>query len=190
MRRARGRPAVRDAEMMRGASLVNDPMGVAPGRPGVRERTGRIPRASTPGRRRDDRGAAAVELVLLAPMLALILSVMVAGSRIWLTRGDVQQIAQQASREATLQSSEQEAVSAARSRAVRGLAQATAACSDAVIEVDAAAFRTPPGTAGRVSVRIVCQVRISDLGLPGLPGAVSASGEGVSVLERHRGRNR
>lgn len=140
--------------------------------------------------RRDERGAAAVELALLAPVLVLIIAVMVAGSRIWLTRGDVQQVAQQASREATLQESEGQAVTAARSLAHRGLAEATAPCVDPVVSVDAAAFRTPPGTPGRVTVTIVCQVRLGDLGLPGLSGSVTASGEGVSVLERYRGRNR
>ena len=60
-------------------------------------------------RRRDERGAVAMELVVLVPMLMMVLGVMTAGWRLWTARTQVSDAAAAAARAATLESSGQAA---------------------------------------------------------------------------------
>lgn len=63
----------------------------------------------------DERGAAAVELALIVPVLVLLLGVVVGGARVWLARTSVEQMAAGGARAGSLARTPDEAVAAAES---------------------------------------------------------------------------
>ena len=135
-----------------------------------------------------DRGAAATELALLVPIFVLILGAMIAGGRVWLARADVQQAAGAAARAATLARSAAEAQRDARAVAAVSLRDVAAPCPAPAISVDTSAFALPVGTSGTVTVSIRCEIALGDVLVPGLPGSLTASATGSSILDSFRGR--
>jgi Flp pilus assembly protein TadG len=138
--------------------------------------------------KRSDRGAAATELALLAPVFVVLLGVMMAGGRMWLARSAVAEAAGAAARAATLQRSASEAEAMAVRVLDSNLADAAIVCLDRVVTVDTSGFAVPAGSPAAVTVRVRCSVSLSDVLVPGLPGAVDASGVGTSPLDTFRGR--
>lgn len=139
-------------------------------------------------RPRGERGAAATELALLVPAFILLLTVMVAGGRIWLARSAVAEAAGAAARAATLQRSAAEADAAAVRVVASNLADASVVCRSRTVSVDTTGFAKAPGVPATVTVRVTCAVSLSDVLAPGLPGAVEASAVATSALDSYRGR--
>ncbi len=135
-----------------------------------------------------ERGAAAIELALLVPAFVALLAVMVGGGRIWLARSAVTEAAGAAARAATLQRSAADAEKAARRTVSANLADSAVVCRHQSVQVDTSAFAKSPGVPGTVTVRVSCEVGLSDLLLPGLPGSVRADATGTSALDTYRGR--
>lgn len=132
-------------------------------------------------RRRDDSGSAALELALLTPVLLVVLLFVVALGRVSSVRETVDGAAGAAARAATLASSPQAAVVAAREQANSALSSGGVRCASANVRVDIADF--VPG--GVVSVRVSCLVALSSA-VPGLPGSTTISATAASVLDRYR----
>ena len=132
-------------------------------------------------RRRDESGSAALELALLTPVLIVVLLFVVALGRVASARESVDGAAGAAARAATLASSPQAAVVAARAEATSSLSSGGTSCAVTKVAVDVADF--VPG--GVVSVRVSCEVTLSSA-VPGLPGSSTISATGASVLDRYR----
>lgn len=152
-------------------------------------RTGRAaPARSMRAGRTDERGAVAVELALLAPVVVLLLTVLIFGSRLWLARSAVTDAAAVASRAATLARTVGEAQQSGRSAATENLATQGLTCSPSTVSLDLGAFATPAGQPARVTARVSCTVSMADLILPGIPGSVLIDASASSALDTYRGR--
>lgn len=138
--------------------------------------------------RADERGAAAVELALIVPVLVLLLGVVVGGARVWLARTTVEQLAAGAARAGSLARTPGEAVVAAEALVHAHAAAEGLRCLELGVEVDARSLANPPGTPAQVEVRVSCAVGLADLIVPGWPGRITVSAAGVSVVDTYRGR--
>jgi Flp pilus assembly protein TadG len=139
-------------------------------------------------RRDTQAGSAAVEVALLGPGLLLLMALLIFGGRTALATGAVEQAAVDAARAASLARSSIQATSAAQGAAARSLADQGLACSTIGIDVDTNGFATRPGEPAQVSATVRCTLRLSDLGLPGLPVSKTITASSVSVLDTFRER--
>lgn len=118
-----------------------------------------------------DRGSATLELVVITPALLALIGLIVAAGRVALAEQSVQTAAAQAARDATLTRSVTAGKNAAEDTAGRVLAGQGLSCTTTSVGVDADDLRLPVGRPGAVTVQVACTVRLSDVGLPMLPGA-------------------
>lgn len=138
---------------------------------------------------RDERGAAALEFVLVVPMLVLFIGLVVGGGRLWYARASVERLADSAARSASLARTPHAAEAAARRLVELDAAASDLRCAGGVgTTVDTSGFAVPVGRPATVGVRVGCAVPLSDLALPGLPGVVHVESSATSVLDRYRGR--
>lgn len=139
--------------------------------------------------RRNQRGAAAVEFVILVPALLLIVAAVAGGGRVWFARATVSQVAESAARAASLARDPATAQDDARQVAHLDLTAAGLRCGGGPsVDVDTTGFGVPVGQPAGVGVRVGCDVLLADLLLPGLPGVLPVEGSGGSTLDRYRGR--
>ncbi|WP_324608809.1 TadE/TadG family type IV pilus assembly protein [Streptomyces sp. MspMP-M5] len=132
----------------------------------------------------DDRGSAAVELVLLTPLLVLMLLVVVALGRLADARLVVADAAHQAARAASLARTEHAAHTQALRAATTALKETGATCTTPSVHLTTAGLA--PGT--NVSTTVSCTAGLGDLTRTGMPGHVRLAGTAVSVVDTFRGR--
>jgi Flp pilus assembly pilin Flp len=136
-------------------------------------------------RLRDERGTAAVELALLAPVLVLLLAVVMAAGRVVETKSAVLSVAREAARAA----SEAPDASAAR-RAATQRAQEVAVGLG--LDSGRLVLSQDPGSFGRgesYAVRVAYRLGSADLpGLGILPGSFIISGEHAELIQRFKSR--
>lgn len=142
---------------------------------------------------RGERGTASLELVILAPMMFAVLSLILVFGRYAEAEGNVDQAARDSARAATAQNSESQAKVIADGVARDALADAPPSCRDS-LSVD---FTTPPDayelpdledetSVSWVSVHVSCTVDLTDLGpLPLKETTISETF--TSPLDRYRG---
>ena len=117
--------------------------------------------------RRDD-GISMAELLMLAPILMMALEVVALGGRFAVANADIQSAAYEAARQATLTQTRGEANRTARAVGEAALIDKGYQCQNPRVTV---ASGTNFVAGGQVQVRVQCTVRLSDLGLLGLPGS-------------------
>lgn len=139
-------------------------------------------------RRRDERGSASLELVILAPMLLLFISVLIFGGRVALAGQAVQQAADEAARTASIARTQGEADQTAAQSARNTLDQQDLDCTSIKVAVDTSGFNAPIGQASSVRVTVTCPVRVGDLSIPGLPGTRTVTATAVSPIDTWRER--
>lgn len=154
---------------------------------GVR-RVGRRQIIELDGRPRShtERGAAATELALLAPVVMLVIAMLVGGARIWLARAAVTDAAQSASRAATLERNGAAARLSGEAAALAGLENVP--CDTATVAIDTSGFSVQVGQPARILATITCAVPLSDLFGIGLPGTLTVQADGLSALDTYRRR--
>lgn len=138
--------------------------------------------------RRDERGSAAVELALLVLPVMAIVMLAVAGGRIAIAQGSVQQAATDAARAASIARTQGAAQSGARAAAAATLTNEGLACDTTQVDVDTSGFAVPVGTPAQVSATVTCVVRLADLGVGALPGSHTVTATVSSPLDTYRGR--
>ncbi len=136
----------------------------------------------------DERGAAAVELVLIVPALMMMVLFAVAGGRVALAHGSVQQAAAAAARTASIARTAGEAHTTSQAVATATLANQGLQCTTSTVSVDTSGFASAVGTVASVTATVSCTVRLSDLSVPGLPGTVVVTETVTSPLDTYRGR--
>lgn len=138
--------------------------------------------------RTDERGAAAVELALVVPVLVLLFGVVVGGARVWLARSSVEQLASGAARAGSLARTPSTAVAAAEALVRAQAAAEGLRCLELGVTVDARSLSNPPGTPAQVAATVTCAVGLGDVIVPGWPGRLTVSASAISVVDTYRGR--
>ena len=133
-------------------------------------------------------GSASVELVIIAPALLLLISVLVYGGRVAVANQAIQQAADEAAREATIARTPEQAQKLAVEAATQTLAEQHVPCTAPLVTVDLSGFSLPPGTPATVTATVTCTLKTADLAIPGFPGSKKLQARSVSPLDTYRGR--
>ncbi len=137
-----------------------------------------------------DRGNAALELVLLAPVILFLIGFAIAAGRTSIAQGAVDAAARDAARQASIAPNYQAAAASARSSAIAALRADGIDCRPVVeLPTLASAFASPIGKSALVTAKVFCAVRLSDLVVPGLPGSLTLRAVFTSPLDPYRSRN-
>jgi Flp pilus assembly protein TadG len=131
----------------------------------------------------DDDGLASLEFALFAIVLVGAMFLVSVAWRLTEARGEVQDVASEAARAASLVQDPARAAAVAQSVASAALADRSVSCADLAVNVDVAQLR--PG--GFVAVTILCVADLEDLVLIGVPGSATLSGTAVEVVDVRRG---
>ena len=129
-----------------------------------------------------DRGSAALELVLIAPMLVLVLMFIVFLGRLTQSRAVIDDAAHQAARAASIALTPGAATTQARLAAATALAGRGLTCQAFTVQVSLNGFR--PG--GTVTATVTCTTSFTDLTLLRVPGAATMSASFTSVIDTYR----
>jgi Flp pilus assembly protein TadG len=141
-------------------------------------------RSGWPGR---DRGNAALELVILAPVILFLLGLLIAAGRTSIAQGSVDAAARDAARQASISRTPAAAQTAALASARAALGQDSIDCAP-VVTVNVAGFSVPVGLPAQVTAHVTCRVSLSDLLVPGMPGSKTLTATFTSPLDPYRAR--
>lgn len=133
--------------------------------------------------RRDDRGAATTELVLLTPVLIIMLLFVVALGRIASTRQDVDAAARDAARAAANARSPAAARTDGTAAAEASLTEQGITCRDLTVNLDTAAFRA----GGTVTAAVSCTVDLADLTSLSIPASRTITATFTAPIDQYRG---
>ncbi len=132
-------------------------------------------------------GNAALELIILAPVIMFLIALVIAAGRTSVAQGAVDAAARDAARQASLAlsagSARQEALMSARA----ALRADDLQCQP-VVTLDLGGFSAPVGQPAEVSASVSCTVRLSDLLMPGIPGSRNLRAVFASPLDPYRER--
>ncbi len=120
----------------------------------------------------------AVEVVILVPVLIVLMMLVVAFGRYVDMRGDIQAVARDAVRAATLERDRPAAEAAAQAIADQTM-PASATCEPVALRGDFLPGQT-------VTVRVRCHVSYAGLGFIGLPGTVPINGDSSAPIDTLR----
>jgi Flp pilus assembly protein TadG len=138
-------------------------------------------------RRDRDAGNAALELVVLAPVILFLLGLVIAAGRTSVAQGSVAAAARDAARQASISLTPGAAQTAALSSARAALGQDGLNC-DPVVTVNVSGFGVPVGDPANVQATVTCRVSLSSLVVPGMPGSKTLRATFSSPLDPYRGR--
>jgi Flp pilus assembly protein TadG len=130
----------------------------------------------------DESGAAAVELVLVTPLLVLLMLFILFGGRLTAATADVDAAARASARSASLARDPLASADNARATAQRELEREGVPCRAVTVDADVSGFA--PG--GTVAVVLRCDVPLGDLGLLGLGSVHTIKVRQVAVIDRYR----
>ena len=135
-----------------------------------------------PRTRRGQQGTAAIELVLLAPVLMVILLFVVGLGRMAHARQQIESVAADAARAASLTRSSTQAKTAAHQAAQASLDQAGVSCTNLHVEIDLGDYH--PG--GAIRVEVSCHTHLADIALAGFPGSRTFTATSTVPIETYR----
>src|ERR1700684_2860638 len=138
-------------------------------------------------RRVRDEGNAALELVVLAPVLLFVLGLVIAAGRTSIAQGSVDAAARDAARQASISLTSAAAQAAAQATAQAALSRDGLDCTPQVF-VKTGQFGVPVGLPASVTATVTCTVPLSDLVVPGLPGSRTLRFTFTSPLDPYRER--
>ncbi len=131
---------------------------------------------------RSERGSAAIELVLMAPVLMVILLFVVGLGRMAHARQQIESVAADSARAASLERNTSQSAAAAHAAAQRSLGEAGVSCTGLAVELDLGSYR--PG--GHVAVSVACTARLGDVALAGFPGSRTFRATSTVPIETYR----
>jgi Flp pilus assembly protein TadG len=133
-------------------------------------------------RRRDEQGSTALELTLLAPVLLAVLMLVVGLGRMAHARQQVESIAADAARAASLARDPDASRAEATTAAENSRDSVDLSCAPLDVHVSTANYR--PG--GTIRVVVTCTADLSDVAMSGLPGHRTFTATAVAPLENFR----
>jgi TadE-like protein len=132
---------------------------------------------------RDERGSLAVELAMIAPSLLLLFGLIFAYGRVSQVNGTLESGTRDAARSATVARSLAEAQDRARRVVAEAIEATPQSCQDSLdVRVLGDFVAGDP-----ITIQARCRYGLSDIGLPGAPGTVSANSSFTSMLDPYRG---
>ena len=134
-------------------------------------------------RRRNERGSAAIELVLVTPVLVGLLLFVVGLGRLAGANGEVQAASRDAARAAANARSPRAAQEAGTNAATATLRDRGVECRTLSVAIDAGAFRAD----GFVSATVACTVDLSELTTIGFPVSKTLTATFTAPVDRYRG---
>lgn len=144
-------------------------------------------RQRTAGRRRDgERGSASIEAVIGVTAFVLLGSLVIAGGRVAIANQAIESVAAEAARSASIARTQSEADASAEVGAKASLANQDVRCTSSSVTVDTSGFAAPPGTPAEVTATVSCDVDLSDVALPGVPGAITITKTMSSPIDTYR----
>ena len=132
--------------------------------------------------RPDDRGSLSVELVVLTPVLVVVALIMVVFGRVTEARQQVVEAARAGAEAASVLPTPASAVSGSDVEAAVGIAGGGRTCAEHQVDTDVRHFY--PG--GYVTVTVVCQVPLSDVAIPGMPGSTTVRASSTAPIDPYR----
>lgn len=139
-------------------------------------------------RTRGDRGSATLEAVIILPTFMLFVALIITAGRIQMARQSVDAAAVEAARAASISRTAGEAQSRASASGNQALTNQGLRCTSTSVSIDTSGYSVPVGTPASVSATIVCVLDVSDVAIPGLPGAITITRSASSPLDTYRGR--
>jgi Flp pilus assembly protein TadG len=134
-----------------------------------------------------ERGSAALEAVIIFPVVVLLLGGAIAAGRIAIAGAAVEAAARDAARQASIARTPEQARAAAQTSATTALQQEGLRCTPTV-QLDVSGFTRPVGTPAAVQATVSCTVALADVALPILPGSKTLNSSFSSPLDLFRGR--
>ncbi|MGA5284867.1 TadE/TadG family type IV pilus assembly protein [Streptomyces griseoincarnatus] len=141
------------------------------------------------GTRGGDEGSVAIEAAIVIPPLIMFVCLAIAGGRIVTSGSKIDAAAEDAAREASIHRTASSAQAAAHAAAAESLDDQGIACASSSVVIDTSGLSVPVGQVGTVTVTVTCTVNLSDLLLPGVPGAKSLTSTATSVVDQYRERS-
>jgi Flp pilus assembly protein TadG len=139
-------------------------------------------------RRAADDGNAALELVVLAPVLLCLFGLVIAAGRTSVAQGAVDAAARDAARQASIALTPVAAQAAGEASARAALREDGLDCAPDVV-IDTRQFLSVPvGQPATVSATVTCTVALANLVLPGLPGTARLRASFTSPVDIYRSR--
>ncbi|MPZ67610.1 MAG: hypothetical protein GEU83_19655 [Pseudonocardiaceae bacterium] len=129
-----------------------------------------------------ERGSMAVELVIAAPVLLLVVMLILGVGRVAYADNQITAAAADAARAAVLDLANP--ATAAADAAEESLGSRGVSCT--TMTTSTSLRHAHPG--GSIAVTVVCTVRLRDMALPGVPGQRRLTATARSPIERHRSR--
>jgi Flp pilus assembly protein TadG len=139
-------------------------------------------------RRRSDRGSAVIEAAIGVPAFMLFVVLIIGAGRVAITHQSVEAAAAEAARSASIERTQTAATQAATQAAAAALANQKLQCVSTQITLDTTGFASPVGTPATVTATVTCVVNLSDLAVPGLPGALTITETMSSPIDTYRER--
>jgi Flp pilus assembly protein TadG len=133
-------------------------------------------------RPRDERGTAALEMVVLAPVLIVVLLFVVGLGRMAHADQQVQSVAADAARAASLERNTSASAAAARQAAEASLGEAGVSCTNLDVSVNLSSYE--PG--GQVSVTVKCTADLGAVAMAGFPGTRVFTASSTVPIEKWR----
>ncbi|MCL4413865.1 MAG: pilus assembly protein [Actinobacteria bacterium] len=127
-------------------------------------------------------GSMVVELVVLVPLLVLVALLCVALGRFEMAREQVIGAARSGAEAASVMATASQAEAAASAAAVPSVFGQARACSHLGVRTNVSRYE--PG--GSVAVTVACQVSLSDLFVPGVPGVVRVEATEDAPIDPYR----
>ncbi|MGC0417439.1 TadE family protein [Embleya sp. AB8] len=139
---------------------------------------------------RSDEGSFALEAAVLAPMVIAFLCLIIAFGRVSVAGNGVDAAAKAGAREASIARDPDRARDLAQRAVDRSLEQEGIGCPGERhhTEVDTSGFSVDVGQAATVTVTVTCNVSLSDVAFPGIPGSKTMNGTFTSVIDTYRER--
>jgi Flp pilus assembly protein TadG len=131
---------------------------------------------------RDQGGSIIVEIVVITPVLFVLVLILVMFGRVSEAHQQVVEAARAGAEAAAVLPTSESAQSGGPEAAAIAVFGQTHTCVHAQITADVSKFQ--PG--GSVSVTVVCQVDLSDLSIPGVPGSTTVQATAVAPIDPYR----
>jgi Flp pilus assembly protein TadG len=123
-----------------------------------------------------------MEFVLVVPVLVVALLFTIGLARMAHARHQVESLAADAARAASLERDTSMAAAAGKEIALRSMGAAGLSCADLRVSVDVSGYR--PG--GVVRARVTCRAELSDVAMAGLPGSRTYTAQATVPIETYR----